>query len=353
MSDFKIAEGQLISREVRTVSIIEMYESRDGKVVKKIARPGGEGEIVSQVRMLERLPSEIAIHYPALIAANLDTPPWFYITRYCGFPSLRELVFDGDIDARPLFESVLSVLDFLFLEQYPLAIERATASYFEANYISRMTSRLFAARNMALGIAEILDAEVVRIKGQSLRSPASLLREISGSPAMMAILAPPRLYAVHGQMEFDHVLVDTSDHSRQRFILLDPRGIDKLADAAYDLGKLWQSCRSWVDLVEVDRFELEFDVNDGALNIDRFTLAIGDRQPVCDAIAEAITERVHTFASEMEDTHLVLRSQFAEAVHLCSALPFYFEGPRRAHRLVACYLLGVVAFNHFATQIGI
>src|SRR6185437_5602339 len=75
-------------------------------------------------------------------------------------------------------------------------------------------------------------------------------------------LAPQRLCSIHGQMEFDHILLCREPLDAKEFILLDPRGIETLSDQAYDVGEIWQSCRSMVDLLELEQFDVNFKSKD-------------------------------------------------------------------------------------------
>ena len=328
-------------------SLLEILEKNGEIYVKKTAKRGGEADVIAQVRMLRSLPGHLKPHYPLLLEWEIETPPYWYSMSFYNFPTLREHVFFGDAPRDILQRTLSEVITFLFYKQYEWKKERADIDYLQRAYIERMHKRLNAMTKADNEFKRFLSVDRIILDGQILASPVKLLDRITLNKSLFKALQPEYLFSIHGQMEFDHILLDIDNNSLSSFILLDPRGVETLGDSAYDLGKIWQSVNTMIDLVEEDLYELKFSIHDDALIIDEFNLMDSKVKTTCRFLYKSVREQITKIMKEKNDPNLVMRSDFAEAIHLCSAIPFYYEGDEKLRRALACYILGALSLNRF------
>lgn len=327
-------------------SILEVFEEKGNLFIRKTARSGGENDIHAQVSMLSNLPTEIAAHYPRLVSWNLVNSPIWYTMTFHNLPCLRDLVFFSEKPVNALQDKFKKVLSFLFNTHYQWKRETAPSDYINYSYKNRMIKRLAALKNYDNLFDTVLAAKEIIIGERVLKQPLKVLEKIFENKNVRECITPKNLCSIHGQMEFDHILLDMENESSEGFILLDPRGFEALGDVAYDIGKIWQSSKTMVDLLESEKYELKFRLDNETLVFD-FELLSSNRQVVSQSLYQVAKEFLSDIEKSMGEENLIMRGDFAEAVHLCSAVPFYYEGNHKLHRALACYLLGAIAFNNF------
>lgn len=331
-------------------SVLSIFERGGELFVKKEGLKEGEKDIKSQVYMLSSLPKELSAHFPKLIEYEVNKRPLWYTMPYYDFPALRESLFFDQLPNNVIQSKLDEVVDFLFYKLYQWKIESAESDYVQRAYVDRLHDRLRILKACDPFFENALAAKEIIFEEKSLQQPSHIFQRILANEAIIKAIQPEFLHSIHGQLEFDHLLMNMDLRTHNAFVLLDPRGITHLADIGYDLAKIWQSVRTMVDLLKLDKYEMEFRIESDMLVFDSFKLLPFGRETVCQDIYSSLRERVEKFASDMNDPHLLLRSEFAEAVHLCSAAPYYYEGPYGLQRSLSFYLLGAVAFNQFAAK---
>lgn len=339
--------GRPLSVVETTQSVVEIYERHGVRVAKKVARTSaGADDVRAQIRMLSSLPPTFAPHYPQLLEASSE-PPEYYIMPFVDLPSLRSLVFLSQTPVAPLVQAMKQVVAFLFGEQFLYRTAAAPSTHLEEAYVRRMRARLASLGSMNGELKRLSITTEVVMDGDVLLPPSAALDRILTENDLLVKMQPERLGWIHGQMAFFHILVDVTSEACGQFVLLDPRGADALGDAAHDVGKIWQSVHSMIDLVEEGLFDLAFHWEGERLIVDSFTLAASERHPVAAMLYHEVRQQIADLQDELGDPFCLLRSDFAEAVHLASAVPFNFHGSRPLQRAVACYLLSTRAFNDF------
>lgn len=330
-------------------SLLEVLEVQGSLCVRKTAKHGGESDIKAQVHMLSHLPDHLSPHYPKLLAYDIQNPPIWYSMSWCKYPTLRHLLFSTDTDGNTLQVKLNRIIRFLFFEHYEWKTQAANENYLAGAYEHRMRKRLSLLKTTDSFFDDTLLAKDISLDGNTIRPPLKSLDRILSNQTIVRALTPRILHSIHGQMEFDHILVNPVETLSNDFVLLDPRGVLQLGDSAYDVGKIWQSCNTKVDLLEEESYDLKFHVTKDVLVVDHFSLKPSNRFSVCQTLYETARENIKSIMVDKRDDNLLMRSDFAEAVHLCSAVPYYYEGKEKLRRSIACYLLGAVAFDKFVT----
>ncbi len=328
-------------------SKLRVFDRKGQLVVRKTASPAGEGDVKAQVKALKSFPEEIASHYPQLLGFNLEAKPFWYEMPYYDYSSLRMLTYYSTASASLLEAKLGSALTFLVSRLYPWKCESVPSHYFDEMYVERMRRRLAEIKDPHL--REVLDAKEILINGRSHQPPEALLSKILDGGVQKEKLLPRRLCSTHGQLEFDHILFDVSGKNDEGFVLLDTSGIDRLSDPAYDIGKMWQSVRAKVDLLKEGEFELEYELRSGCLAIHAFEFT-NSRHDISHDLCSHLKSQIQHSSGILNDPYLSVRSDFAEAIHLCSAVPFYFDPTDRGRKAIAFYLQGVLALQRFRTE---
>ena len=224
----------------RPQSVLEIVEQDGSKLIRKWATPTGKEELLQQLEFYRLMPREISRHYPVLIAANdFDEPPNFTMPYY-DYPTLTQLVLYSSLGARELSEKLMKVLAFLLTVQHPYRTAVPTEDYVLSTYITRVTKRLTHMARIDDLFRQIVGLSYITLDGCRIRSPFRILDELSTRRDVLEELQPALLYLTHGQLRFDHILIDPKDPIGETFILLDPRGVRELRDIGYELGKISQ-----------------------------------------------------------------------------------------------------------------
>lgn len=330
----------------RLQSRIEVFEENGAKIARKIATDAGSQEILDQIALFKNLPPGIAEHYPTLLDWQTHRRPFSYVMPWYDLPTLQELVLESARPPAEIASALSSVVKFLFGVQFRWKEGSVPRDYVQRIYIDRVFRRLPGIFQSGV-LHAVISAETVIFQDRELQNPIRLLSSILAKQPLMEALLPPRLGFVHGQIELAHILIDTSGPAN--FILLDARGPDALLDAAYDLGKLRQGTRSYLDWLERDLFSLQWHLEGSRLVIDTMELDVPDRLQVCQQVDDALNTMVSPVSAELKDAHLLMRSDFAEATHLCSGLGFLFHG-RHSERAVAGFLQAALSLSAFVDK---
>jgi len=329
-------------------SRLEVLDGQGRLIIRKTGFARGIGDLRAQIRALQTLPEALLQHYPQLLRADSQEPPAWYEMPFYAFASLRDLVFELPVAPEGVETRLNHVIRFLFGCLYSWRTGPATEDYVERAYSGRMRNRIREIRerdpelNMALGAREVW------VDGRSHENAETQLERILQKCGRR--LLPPRLCSTHGQLEFDHILFDLGEVQCKVFILLDTSGVDTLADPAYDVGKIRQCLCAKVDLLKQDLFELHYEVRRNTLAVESF-ITLNARLSVADRLSSYMNRQIRDAAKETGDPELEMRSHFAEAVHLCSSLPYYYEPTEAGRkRTLALYVQGVRAFSSFSER---
>jgi len=338
-----------IRRLQSVLTVIE--DGTSARLIKKTATATGEQELLDQIEFFTNVPRAIAIHYPTVIKASTTVRPYSYTMPFYEYPTLTSLFLYSQLTASQLTSILMAVLDFLLTQQHPIKRKSPHHEYIEDVYIARMRRRLARMTQIDALFGELERTKYIAINNKVICSPIANLDRIARHHALLARLMPEQLLLTHGQLRFDHILVDYRNNRCNDFILLEPRGLYQLRDIAYEFGKVWQCLRSRILWVEQKEYILgRHYILEDTLCVENYGLNLEDRQRVADdVIAElgVYLERAHQFNYNKE--WLTMASLFAEATHSCAGVPFFYEATDVTIGL-AYYLAGATALQSFVDR---
>lgn len=346
-----VGKGRKMIRK-GTQSTVKAIWVDEQRCVRKTATEEGYQELLEQINLFRRLPSELCHHYPVVIDCNIDASDPYYVMPYYEFPSIRQLVLESQVDADFISRRIDNVLAFIVSKQHVWRRESTPERFVRKAYLERAYRRLsgFALRNDKF--QRYLGLTYIELAGERYTSPIPLIAKIMDSSYWVSYLSPDIVCSTHGQLEFAHILA--SKTSSRDFILLDPKGFDTLLDPFYDYGKLSACSHGYLDWIDEGLFTMsEPIVESDTLVIERLEFVSSNRVEICDRIDKHWQNKLpdlygHSFPAD----EIYLKTLFSEAMHLCSAVPFCF-GFRDIAKAVACYVRATQSLNHFARLTGI
>ena len=331
-------------------STVEKVEMGGKFYARKMATADGRQELVEQVELFNALPPGLAIHYPKLVEADLNSDPAYYTMDYYPYPTIRQLLIDSDKDAEFINTRMSPILEFLVNEQHTWRKATTPVDYIEKKYLERAKKRLDKMRQKDDRFGQILDGQRLYVSNDEFQNPLCVINAIEKDKRIMAMLTPDFVCSTHGQMEFGHILVDEKEPSN--FILLDPRGLDDLLDSHYDFGKLRQCSSGLHDWLEEGLFDLE-GITIGAT--DSIVESLIFRLPERVAVLQKVNVLVDSLLPDLTNSNpntFYLRTVFAQAINLLGSVPFCY-GFGDFEKGLACYVSGVKTLNEFTKLTGV
>lgn len=336
------------SRFQRVQSLLEYITLDNGeKLVKKMATPTGERELLRQLEFYQNVPKEIACHYPSVLESNTKDKPYYFTMPFYDYPTLTELVLYSNLTREQLTLKLLSVLNFLFDHQHNFIVGSPQVDYIKEVYISRVIDRLIYSAQLDQLFHDVINLRFIEINGLQIISPFFLLKKLAAAVAFLKRLTPTKLYLTHGQLRFDHILINADDSTNEKFILLEPRGLKELRDLGYELGKIHQCLKSrilWIEQREFTNFS--FSIVRDTLVVENFHLNLPYRQDIADYMLWSINRTLEGKYENVTRSETRVLIELAEATHSCAAIPFFHV---KADPLIgiAYYISGALALNNF------
>lgn len=325
-------------------SCLELGRTASMQYVRKTARSSdGANDIVSQAKMIRSLPLDIARHYPAILTSDLDCERPWYEMPYYELPTFREAMWSSSLDAVCLGRKLSTVVRFLAERLYRWKRDVPSGDYIKQIYSNRLIRRL---SGLVSDFDYVVSAKRIIWENNIIQPPLEIIDRIGASKTLGDLLVPPFVCSIHGQLEFDHILVQPN-FSDDDFILLDPRGGADLIDPAYDIGKLLISAKSAMDLVKENKFRLSYQKEGDSIVISDFVIFEEDRKEVRLNVLQSLYRDFSDLSRNFGDDHILIRSEFAEAVHLCSSVPFYISHADNGHQGLAFYIMGALLLQRF------
>lgn len=314
-------------------------------IVRKEA-PKGNWKLEGQIRWLLQLPNDLKPYFPKVLCYDLKSNPIWYEMPYYNMPSLRELLFTGEIDSNEAVEFLHTVMKFMFSNVYSRN-HRKVHNWVETRHIKRVETRLAETTDKVPLFDRIICASSIELNDKRYENVPSLIWKIKHTPRLMADLQPKYISMVHGDLHFQNILWDKKN---EKVIYSDPRGDVEGSDFAYDLGKLWHCFDGLYDFMHEDLFTLKskFVANIFCANLV-FTHPSGVK--VYKEIKNKFPSRIDSLCRE-KDPKWQMRAEFNNACHLSSVMPFHLKNDKKEERAVALYLTGTRLMNEFIDKYG-
>ena len=315
---------------------VRLQPSFTGRVVRKEAHGEGLRKLADEIIWLDRLESTAREHFPVLRGYRIEPSAVSMDLTYHHLPTLRRLIFNGDIDEEEAAAWVRHILIVLGTQLYPAGDRPTPDDYVHRTHLDRIKDRLRTCAEALPNFHELWSAEKIQVNGRWRVNVPTLVAEIGSSRQMLALLTPDRLVRTHGDLHFDNILIDRDN---RRFLLIDPRG-NPGYDMAYDLGKVWHSVHSMYDLIHEGRVaattsgpRIDYEFTSPEL-LDFYTRVHRSLLSWLDSLDRADPQ-----------PHWMLRLRLAEASHMCSVMPFHIANDLQETVVLACYARGIELIN--------
>lgn len=331
-----------------TQSTITVEVEGERLIARKSATTAGGEEVKSQVDFLLQIPQDLKSHYPNLLQYSISDQDSWYTMEYYAYPTMRWLLLFSSLPLWWLEAALSNVVEFLFSVHHSWKREPVPNGYIEKIYVHRPIKRLRSMEEKAPIFADLNSRKLFSVGDTLLVNPLLLFEEMLMSPSILRKLTPIALVGTHGQVEFEHILINLSSKDFSDFILLDPRGVNECLDPIYDAAKIMQCTSGKLDWLEEDLYQLgDVDIRPDSLNIAELTFSLSDRNKLCDQLNISAKKSIFRYCTDESTEVLEMRLALAEASHLLSAVPFcYRQGD--LNRAIACYVVGAQRINEFA-----
>ena len=254
---------------------------------------------------------------------------------YYDLPSLKTLILKEQCSAQQAGVWLENILSFLFNSLYIYDRQGVTENYIKNIHLKRCFRRLMETVAKVDKFRSLVYSEYIWVNEKKLINILPLIEMMFQSEVMQAMLCPSHLCRTQGDLHFDNVLVDKDTDN---FILLDPRGTVEF-DVFYDIGKLYHSCHSYYDLIWHGNYSWNFKQ-------DKINYSWnGNLRDAYDQIYKKLNETLSRFKTIQEEPRWQLKAQFAEAMHMCSVIPFQFKMDGEERIALMCYARGVEVLN--------
>jgi len=318
-------------------------------VVRKEARSKGVQKLINEIKWLETLPPDLQPYFPQLQNYHIASNYAWFETPYYDIPSLRRLLFIGEIDAPKAMEILENVLAFMFSRVYTKNKIKGDPTWVYKLHIQRIERRLMATKQETSIFKDIIEALEITLNGRKYENIHSLVAKIKTRPGLIKALAPTTISMIHGDLHFQNILVDLANKNRFNFILADPRGELSGSDPTYDLGKLWHSVHGLYDFIHEDLIKLEIDSDKSKVEAH---LEFEDMPALSEykKIYRELPRMAEKYSTLANMSNWEMRTLFAEAAHFCSVMPFHLKNDGVEKRAIALYLTGVKLINEFTQR---
>tara|TARA_Y100001970_G_scaffold294299_1_gene450066 strand:+ start:21308 stop:23062 length:1755 start_codon:yes stop_codon:yes gene_type:complete len=298
-----------------------------------------------EMHWIENLPKDLSPYFPKILNKGESKNATYYDMPYFAYPSIRKLIFRGEVDILTVSSLLRNITEFMFLNVYSKDIAPANTSYQKKIHLSRIKKRILDTKKNSLTFNNIIDCNKILINGEEFLNVTPLINFVEDSHELISILTPKSVSKVHGDLHFDNVLVNRYDEHNPNFIFIDPRGLEKTYNYSYDIGKIFHSIHGMYDVIHEGLYDLKINYN----NSLEVTLLLKD-YPIMQ-FYQALQKEFIGFLENSQflknDKYWIIRTLFAEASHFCSVMPFHLKKNKNEKLAVSLYLIGVILLNQF------
>ena len=248
--------------------------------------------------------------------------------------TMTKAILAGRVDRRRAAGWFRAALDVLFGKIYGMRTARVRNGLAEGNQRQRLALATAGLRS-STSLGDLFGRETIEINGRALAGLPHLLQWAS-SDTTAALLTQPRLFAIHGNLHFDNILIDPDRAPHPSLVsFIDPRG-DLLGALYYDLAKVMTSAHSHYDEIHYNLYTL------GRPGPGRYELHLRpDHEPMYAALLEVATASAARFARYcgQEPDDFVRACLACEVIHTYSLAFYHLKRRHPDLRRVTAYLL--------------
>ncbi|MEA2036089.1 MAG: NTP transferase domain-containing protein, partial [Nanoarchaeota archaeon] len=338
----------LVGGSFASTKVISKLMKKTAYVVRKEAVEG-RAKLIDEIKWIRNLPNDLKPYFPEMIGYDTKSKKAWVEFQYYHLPTLRTLLVDKSLSADTALYLLKIMIDFMFSRIYNKRVSNKTKDYTQKIHLNRIKQRLLMTSQKSKILGKIINSRHIVINGKKFYNIPTIIKLIEEDKSILRKLKPSFTSMVHGDLHFDNFLVDISQMPMVKFILFDPRGIDKKYNYTYDLGKLWHSFNSKYDLIHEGQFKLGYKFNRGDFIAD---MSFTDKRlfSVYSKIKDEFPKILNSIPEIKKDKNWLMRTKFSEMSHLCSVMPFHIKYDEKERLAIALYLVGVKLANDFVFE---
>ena len=289
-------------------------------------------KLIDEIRFLESIPMQWKKHFPEIVFSKKEKEKVFYEMVHYSLPTIRKLLFSGRFTHKDILKWIDKVLDFS-CEMWKFEVMPIPDGYMEYMHFGRVEKRLDELRRKSEVLRRLISEPMLVINGRTYKNIPEML-EILKNPEIENMVLPEYVSRwSHSDMHFSNIMIDLKNDN---FILLDPRGYP-YCDYYYDYGKLWHSVNGKYEMVAERRFTLQDDYFDLERNNVYFE---------CEKLKKKMPKILYKYSKEPKDI-VMMKTEFNEAIHFASLVPFILDFDGNDDRAVVAYYTGVILLNNW------
>ena len=248
--------------------------------------------------------------------------------------TISKAIIRNEIEPNHAVASYQRAQKLLFDFIYPQRSQISHASVFADFHAPRMVwaQQAFLENPTTRALFEL--PELV-VNGRQL-PPLSRFVEWACQPQHQEYLHNKILYAIHGNLHFDNIIVNdmSAVESKGHITFIDPRG-DLCGPLHYDSGKLMGTVHSHYDEIHYDKYELSFVDGEYRIEVDRSFEAV-----YCQLLG-AVNAELPQYAamSAMDRQNFERATAICEAIHVYSFAAYHLRRSNPDLKRVTAYLL--------------
>ena len=230
-----------------------------------ITKESKEIKLKKEGEYFSLLPSDLKIFFPRKLKALTIDEKHFLTLEYVGYPNLGHLMLNKEMN-NIMWKNIgvnISYILSCFAEEKQYT--KNAKDHRRAMFITKTEREYKNLINNFETFKQLSKREKITINGKEYENFEFLWSKAKGK--ILELCNDTLFNVVHGDLCFSNILCDpTSGVIR----LIDPRGsfgVDGIyGDGVYDAAKLLHSVEGKYELIIYDRYELDYDIDSGAVN---------------------------------------------------------------------------------------
>ncbi|MBS3072832.1 hypothetical protein J4477_03305, partial [Candidatus Pacearchaeota archaeon] len=320
-------------------------------VVRKEATEGKE-KLIDEINWIKNLPSTVAPYFPKIIDFEINDDNVWYEMEYYDLPTLRHLIINKEIKKEEALYILKILVNFMFNRIYSQEVSYETENYVKEIHLKRIKERLIVTAQKSELMKKVINSKEILINGKKYLNLPKIIKIIENDLGLLKKLEPKFLCMVHGDLHLDNFVVDRSQMPQVKFILLDPRGLNKKYNYCYDLGKIWHSLNGKYDLTHEGLFNMKHSFRDSNFEV-KISFSDINLALTYDYLRDELRNFLYKSPFLKKDSNWEMRTYFNEFSHFCSVMPFHLRGDGHERIALALYLRGVKLANDFLDRYSI
>lgn len=299
--------------------------------VRKEATNERMEKLLDEINFIKEIPEQFKSKFPEIVLYGKDGNTSFYEMKHYNLPSLRRLIFNGDLSVNDIIYWIDKVTNFS-MNLYSHKILPLPKDYVKTMHWDRFWERKLELENNSSIFRNLFLTDEIEINGKILKNSHVIIKELQKHEDKFLPEFVGRWS--HSDLHFSNILIDLKNDD---FICIDPRGYD-YCDPYYDFGKLWHSVNGKYEMVANDMWEIEGN-NYRLLNNQYFDLL--------EELKLIIPESIFFKNSKESKEDCMMKIEFNEAMHFITLVPFQLIHDGKEDRARVAYFVGTELLNKF------